>query len=216
MLHPILRPILQPILQPVVGARPRGGVPTQVATPTFSPSAGEYGPTQNVTLSTSTPGASIYYTTNGDTPTALSTLYTVPIEVPATTTIKAIAIDGVLTDSAVSTGLFTINGAVATPTFSPVAGTYGSAQDVTISTATSGASLFYTTNGDTPTSGSTPYTAPVNVPATGTLKAIGIKAGWSNSAVGSAAYNISAGSSVLMETGDALLLETGDELLLES
>ena len=39
----------------------------------------------------------------------------------------------------------------ATPTFSPVAGTYSSTQSVTISTATGGAVLCYTVDGSTPT-----------------------------------------------------------------
>jgi hypothetical protein len=45
----------------------------------------------SVSLSTSTPDASIYYTTNGDTPTLESTLYTQPIVINEITTIKAVA-----------------------------------------------------------------------------------------------------------------------------
>ena len=41
-------------------------------------------------------------------------------------------------------------GTVATPTFNPPAGTYNSAQPVTISTTTAGASIYYTTNGARP------------------------------------------------------------------
>ena len=49
----------------------------------------------------------------------------------------------------------------ATPTFSPAAGTYSGAQSVTISDATSGATIYYTTNGTTPTTSSTKYTGTI-------------------------------------------------------
>lgn len=81
--------------------------------------------------------------------------------------------------------------AAATPTFSPVAGEYATAQDVTITSAGSDA-IYYTTDGSTPTTGSTLYTVPVHVATSETLKAIATKSGKSNSAVGSAAYVIDA------------------------
>jgi Chitobiase/beta-hexosaminidase C-terminal domain len=80
---------------------------------------------------------------------------------------------------------------VATPTFSPVAGTYGSAQSVVPSCATTGASMFYTTDGSTPTTGSTPYTTAISVTSSETLKVLATKSGFTNSAIGSAAYVIS-------------------------
>lgn len=83
-----------------------GGEVEFTAAPTFTPAAGTYYEAQSVTLSAED-GASIYYTTNGDEPTAQSTLYSTPIEVAQTTTIKAIAVkDEVL--SAVATATYTI------------------------------------------------------------------------------------------------------------
>ncbi|MFI6099843.1 chitobiase/beta-hexosaminidase C-terminal domain-containing protein [Lentzea sp. NPDC051213] len=79
---------------------------------------------------------------------------------------------------------------VATPTFSPPGGTYPSTQTVTISTATSGATIRYTVDGSTPTASSPLYSGPISVPSSRTVNAIGIKAGQPNSAVGSAAYVI--------------------------
>jgi hypothetical protein len=80
--------------------------------------------------------------------------------------------------------------ATATPTFSPAAGTYTTAQTVTISTSSTGAYIYYTTNGTTPTTSSTLYTVPITVSATETVKAISSIPGWTISAVGSAAYTI--------------------------
>ena len=157
---------------------------------TFSPAAGAYGPSQTVTISSTTSGASIYYTTNGTTPTTGSTLYTAPITVSTTETVQAIAVETGYTTSAVGAATFTINGAVPTPTFSVPAGSYGPAQSVTITDSLSGATIYYTTNGTTPTTSSTLYTGAVTISVSETLQAIAVATGYSNSAVASAAYVI--------------------------
>ena len=78
----------------------------------------------------------------------------------------------------------------ATPTFSPVGGTYSAAQSVSISDTSAGTQIYYTTNGSTPTIASTLYTGPISVSTTTTIKAIAAGAGWSNSEVASATYTI--------------------------
>jgi hypothetical protein len=83
---------------------------------------------------------------------------------------------------------------VAAPTFSPAGGTYGSAQSVNISDVTSGATIYYTTNGTTPTTSSTRYSGPVTVGSTETLQAVAVAAGASSGTVASAAYTISSGN----------------------
>ncbi len=60
---------------------------------------------------------------------------------------------------------------VATPTFSPAEGTYSTAQSVTISCATAGADIYYTTDGTDPDANSTQYTSAISVSATTTIKA---------------------------------------------
>lgn len=87
---------------------------------------------------------------------------------------------------------------VANPTFSPAAGTYTSAQSVTISTTTAGATICYTVDGTTPTattpgtcSHGTTYSGPVSVSTSQTLNAIGTLSGDTNSSVATAAYVIS-------------------------
>ena len=82
---------------------------TTVTTPTFSVAGGTYTTAQQVALSCATAGATIRYTTDGTTPTATSNLYSTAINVSATTTIKAIAINSGMTNSAVASATYTIN-----------------------------------------------------------------------------------------------------------
>jgi hypothetical protein len=83
---------------------------TLVAPPVLTPPPGSYNGGQSVTLTTSTPGAQIRYTTDGSTPTSSTgALYTGPVGVSSTTTIKAIAYAAGLSDSSVVSGLYTIS-----------------------------------------------------------------------------------------------------------
>lgn len=84
---------------------------------------------------------------------------------------------------------------VATPTFTPAAGSYSSAQSVTISCTTSGATIHYTTDGSTPTASSPTYSSAITVSSTKTIKAIAVKSGMTNSDVASATYTITASCS---------------------
>ena len=76
--------------------------------PTYNPGAGTFYNAINVTLSCTTAGASIHYTTDGAEPTDQSPLYTAPIAIGQTTTIKAKAFSTGLNPSPVSTALYTI------------------------------------------------------------------------------------------------------------
>ena len=84
-------------------------IPETVATPVFSVPEGTYTIAQNVEITCSTAGSSIRYTTDGSTPNADSTLYTSPINIETTTTLKAIAIKSGMTDSSVASATYTIN-----------------------------------------------------------------------------------------------------------
>jgi N-acetylneuraminic acid mutarotase len=161
------------------------------ATPIFSTASGTYASPQSVTLSDTTPNATIYYTTNGTTPTTTSTVYSGPIPVNSTETIEAIATASGYSTSAVASATYTINlPAAATPTFSVAAGTYAANQSVALSDSTVGATIYYTTNGTTPTTSSTVYSGPIPVMSTETIEAIAAASGYSNSAVASATYTI--------------------------
>ena len=161
------------------------------AAPVFSPAAGTYATAQLVTISDTSAGASIYYTTNGASPTTGSTLYTGPVNVAATETIKAFAIAGGYSVGSQTWAAYTITPPVAaTPTFSPAAGTYTQTQMVTISDTTAGATIYYTTNGTTPTTASAQYGGPISVTSTETIEAMAIATGYSQSATATAAYTI--------------------------
>ncbi len=164
-----------------------------VATPTFSPEAGSYIGTQCVTIACNTADATIYYTTNGSTPSTSSTPYSSAITVEGNITIKAIAVKTGMTNSAVAEAAYTINipGKVNTPTFSPSGGTYSDTQNVTIRCTTDGATIHYTTDGSTPTNNSPEYTSSITVDKTMTIKAIAIKDGMDNSTIATATYTIS-------------------------
>lgn len=80
---------------------------------------------------------------------------------------------------------------LATPSFSPGGGTYSTAQTITITTASSGASVRYTTDGSTPSATvGTVYSGPITLSATATLKAIAYRTGWTSSSVRTATYTI--------------------------
>jgi hypothetical protein len=140
----------------------------------------------------STPGALLYCTTDGSKPTASSAQCPEPITVSKSETITAIAIAPGYTPSSSAAATYTINlQNAATPTFSLAPGLYTSVEQVQISDATSGAVIYYTVDGSTPSASSTPYTAPVTIAASETIKAIAVASGYSDSAVASATYTIS-------------------------
>jgi hypothetical protein len=101
-------------------------------------------------------------------------------------------------------------GATSTPTYSPAAGTYSTAQSVSIACSNPGAAIYYTVDGSTPTfpitGATTLYTAPISVSGSQTINAIATVAGHLTSPVGSAAYTISSGV-----TFDFFIAPNGDD-----
>jgi hypothetical protein len=157
--------------------------------PTISPVAKTYNKAITVTIAGPS-GSTVYYTTNGSTPTTSSAVYTAPFVVSKSATIKALATAPGRANSPVTTVTYVIELPASTPAFSPAAGTYSSARIVSIVDSTAGATIYYTLNGTTPTTASTVYSGPITVSASATVKAIAVKTGYLNSAVGSAAYVI--------------------------
>ena len=107
---------------------------------------------------------------------------------------------------------------------SHVSGTYWGDQSVTITTKTKGASIYYTTDGSTPTASSSLYSSAIDVTADQTIKAVGIKAGLENSEIVTANYNIISSiparnpkginSNCFVKVTDVNELEDGDAVLI--
>ena len=175
------------------------------AVPVFSLASGSYSTAKSVMINDATAGAVIYFTTNGLAPTSSSTKYNGAITVSATTTIKAIAVAANYTNSPVATATYTISMPVAaTPVFSVKAGTYPAAQSITLSDATAGAVIYFTTNGVAPTSNSTKYTGAITVSTITSIKAIAVAANYTDSPVGTATYIIIGSPSALAFPATAL------------
>lgn len=83
---------------------------------------------------------------------------------------------------------------VATPVITPASGAITGATTISITDTTGGSSIYYTTDGTTPTTGSTPYTGTFTISATTTVKALAVKAGSNNSAIASNSYTLTTGS----------------------
>jgi hypothetical protein len=176
------------------------------AAPAFSVASGQYTSAQTVSITDSTPGAVIYYTTNGSIPTSASARYSGAITVSTTTTLNAIAIASGYTNSSVSNAAYTIETAASAPVVSIPGGTYTTSQTVALADATPNAVIYYTTNGSTPTTASAKYTGPLTIGSSTKLEAIAVASGFTNSAVSSAVYTIQAGStSSSSPTGSATI-----------
>lgn len=167
-----------------------GGDQAKAAAVVFSPNGGSFANSVRVYLTSATPGATIYYTIDGSDPTTSSILYLASFFVTSTSTVKAIAVAPGYSTSDISTAAFTITvEQVNTPLFSPIGGSYPTAQNVTI-TSSNATSIRYTLDGSEPTVASTLYTAPVAISTTLALRAKGFAAGLLDSFVADANYTI--------------------------
>jgi hypothetical protein len=161
--------------------------------PTFNPAGPEIRGDTEVTITAAT-GATIYYTTNGDTPTTSGTAYTSPTSVTVSNgmTLKAIAVVGNVS-SWVTAQAYSYP-QVAAPTFSP-GGRYISGETkVVISSKTEGATIYYTTDGLTPTAGSDSHSSPATVTVSNgmTVQAMAMLTGYNASEVTSMTFAVPA------------------------
>lgn len=143
---------------------------------TASPNGGTFSSSQNVVL-IADEAATIFYTLDGSTPTTSSAVYSSPIAINTTKTLKFFGKDSAGNVSAVQSLLFTINtggGDTSPPivTASPNGGVFPTSQQVTLSSNET-AVIYYTLDGSTPTVSSTVYSSPITISSTTTLKFIG-------------------------------------------
>jgi alpha-tubulin suppressor-like RCC1 family protein len=160
----------------------------QVAAPIYSPLPNTFDAPQNITMTSTTPNVQIYYTTNGTDPTTSSTPYTAPFKLSINCSLKAKAYRNGWSSSNVSQGSY--NFSVAAPVLNPPAGTYSQVQTVTMTTATTGAEIHYTTNNTEPSLASTLYTTPIEVATSTLIKAKAFKTSMIASTTTTALYNL--------------------------
>ncbi len=164
-----------------------------VVTPTISPAGGNYTGAIEVSLSTATSGATLRYTLDGSDPTVNSALYSGPFTLSSSATVKSRGFKAGLPDSAVASASYIIAAPtqVATPVMSPNGGTFSPSVQVSISIATPGAQIIYTTDGRDPTLGGIVYTGPFTLTEYSTVRAYARKAGLTDSAVNNVAFFVS-------------------------
>ncbi len=171
----------------------------QVGPPVIHPLGGTYNSPFTAAITDTTPGATIYYTTDGSTPTNASKPYTGAIQVTSSMTLKAIAYATGFVPSSITAAAYAFP--VATPVIHPTGGTHNSPFTAAIADTTPGATIYYTTDGSTPTNASTPYTGAIQVASSITLKAIAYATGFVPSSVTTATYVFSVATPVIQPLG---------------
>ena len=150
--------------------------------------------TSKVSITCATLATTIYYTTDGTDPTISSTLYSAPFSVSGPTTVKAIATHATFSPSPVA------ELAIAQVT-TPIIQNNGS-NAISITSATPGATIYYTTDGTDPTTSSTKYTSPLTDNVSNvTIKAIAVKENMITSAVGSGTVVLQCTTPVITRNG---------------
>lgn len=183
---------------------------SQAALPVVSPTGGVFQSSVTVTVTCSTASSTIRYTTDGSEPTTSSPVYSSPVTLVTSSTLRARAFAAGYLNSAVKEASFTVDttGLVQAPSFTPGAGTYNNVTTVEVASATSGATNYYTLDGSAPTLTSASCTNghKLVISTNGlTIKAFAIKDGLDSSATNSATYTLQAAGPVFDPAGGAYL-----------
>ena len=162
------------------------GETERVEAPIFTFTGGGLSWDITVSISCATEGAKIYFTVGGAVPSAENgTLYTEPFTLLADE-VRAIAVLDGMQPSLVNSASVT---SAMTPTASPASGTFSEATDITLSSATQDATIYYTTDGSAVVTGggsfenyvlsetAKKYTAPIRISGPCTLQAVAVADG---------------------------------------
>ena len=169
--------------------------------PVIDPPGGIFDAPPQVTLSTESAGAAIYYTLNGSEPRpgiSGTHAYAQPFTIAAPLTgdfapftLRAKAVGPNYADSPIATAEFTVEASVEAPTIFPDGGDFTGFVNVTLGTATPGATIYYTTDGSEPTYNSTPYTGQFRLEVgTHTVKARAYRITYNASTVSTAEFRV--------------------------
>lgn len=157
-----------------------------VTAPSITPASTMFVDSLSISM-TAVSGATIYYTTDSTDPKTSTTRrkYEGTFTIKASTTFKVYAEKSGMTDSPVRTFTYTLTSRVATPAISPKTDSYAGSQYATITCATAGAAIYYTTDGSAPSTASRLYTSsqPILVASTTTINAVAVATGMVSSAV---------------------------------
>ncbi|HDR7872382.1 chitobiase/beta-hexosaminidase C-terminal domain-containing protein [Bacillus mobilis] len=162
---------------------------------TANPVGGSYSSPQTVTLSANET-ATIYYTIDGSNPTTSSPVYSSPITISSTITLKFFGKDSAGNASTVQTVTYTITASTLVASASVPSGTYDKTQTVTLSAAGANgkATIYFTVDGKAPTINSAVYSAPINVSSTSVIRFFARDSEGNKSPVSTAQYIIGTGS----------------------
>ncbi|MFI0429284.1 chitobiase/beta-hexosaminidase C-terminal domain-containing protein [Mariniflexile sp. HMF6888] len=181
---------------------------TRVATPVFSVPTGNYFDSQSVGITTGTEGATIRYTIDGSEPSKTNgIIYSSPVTISATTTLKAIAYKADMDNSSITSADYVI--LLPQPIFSPSPGTYSDTQLVMISSDSQGVTIRYTTDGSNPSkSYGTIYSAPISISESTILKTIAYNSENRESLVISGSYDIISGGEFTVYEAELLTVSS--------
>ena len=164
------------------------------AIPTFTPNGGTHTNSVSVSLSCTTPGSTIRYSTDGSTPTrSVGTIYSGAFTLTSTTTVNAVCYASGYSTSAVGTQTFTVELIALAPSIIPNGGNFTSTTSALLSTTTPFPyTIRYTTDGSDPIATSSSYTgSAIPISQNTTLKAKTFKSGYTDSPTTTATFNLS-------------------------